>query len=82
MTWIRPSGRILAVGRYTYASDLRFEAMHSEGTSEWVLRLRSVQPRDQGDYVCQIATKPIKTYVITLKVVGKLGNDLKVTGGK
>ena len=72
VTWIRPSGRILAVGEYTYVSDLRFEAMHSVDTSEWVLRLRSVQLRDQGDYECQIATKPIKTFAITLKVVGKL----------
>ena len=48
--------------------------MHSEGSSEWILRIRSVQLRDEGKYECQITTKPIKTYSIFLKVVGKRPN--------
>ncbi|MCL4133779.1 UNVERIFIED_CONTAM: hypothetical protein GTU68_027885 [Idotea baltica] len=45
--------------------------MHSEGSDEWVLRVRSVQLRDQGNYECQITTKPIKTFNVFLKVVGE-----------
>ncbi|KAF2362599.1 Immunoglobulin I-set [Trinorchestia longiramus] len=70
VSWIRGRDlRILTVGRYTYTSDLRFEALHTEGSSEWTLRIRSVQLRDQGSYDCQITTKPIRTFTVYLNVV-------------
>ncbi|KAA0202227.1 hypothetical protein HAZT_HAZT009555 [Hyalella azteca] len=70
VSWIRGRDlRILTVGRYTYTSDLRFEALHTEGSSEWTLRIRSVQLRDQGSYDCQITTKPIRTFTVQLHVV-------------
>lgn len=72
VSWIRGRDlRILTVGRYTYTSDLRFESLHTEDSSEWTLRIRSVQLRDQGNYECQITTKPIRTFTVFLKVVGK-----------
>ncbi|CAL4066934.1 unnamed protein product, partial [Meganyctiphanes norvegica] len=70
VSWIRDRDlRILTVGRYTYTTDLRFEALHNPGSSEWTMRIKTVQPRDEGKYECQIATKPIKTFNVFLKVV-------------
>jgi hypothetical protein len=39
---------LLTVGRYTYTSDQRFEAMHSPHTEEWTLRIRYAQRKDSG----------------------------------
>ncbi|XP_064089129.1 zwei Ig domain protein zig-8-like [Macrobrachium nipponense] len=70
VSWLRGRDlRILTVGRYTYTSDLRYEALHQEGTNQWTLRIKSVQPRDQGIYECQISTKPIKAFTTYLKVL-------------
>ncbi|XP_042882701.1 zwei Ig domain protein zig-8-like [Penaeus japonicus] len=70
VSWIRGRDlRILTVGGYTYTTDLRFEALHQQASSEWTLRIRSVQLRDRGSYECQIATKPIRTFNVFLKVV-------------
>ncbi|XP_047488132.1 uncharacterized protein LOC125038636 [Penaeus chinensis] len=69
VSWIRGRDlRILTVGGYTYTTDLRFEAFHQPHSTEWTLRIKSVQLRDQGGYECQIATKPIRTYHVFLKV--------------
>ncbi|CAL4185478.1 unnamed protein product, partial [Meganyctiphanes norvegica] len=70
VSWIRGRDvRILTVGRYTYTSDLRYEALHLDGTNQWTLRIKSVQPRDQGDYECQVSTKPIKAFSVFLRVL-------------
>ncbi|XP_042230940.1 limbic system-associated membrane protein-like [Homarus americanus] len=70
VSWIRGRDlRILTVGRYTYTTDLRFEALHQQASTEWTLRIKSVQLRDQGNYECQITTKPIRTFNVFLKVV-------------
>ncbi|XP_063600693.1 uncharacterized protein LOC134776869 [Penaeus indicus] len=72
VSWIRGRDlRILTVGGYTYTTDLRFEAFHQPHSTEWTLRIKSVQLRDQGGYECQIATKPIRTYHVFLKVEGR-----------
>ncbi|XP_047485519.1 zwei Ig domain protein zig-8-like [Penaeus chinensis] len=70
VSWIRGRDlRILTVGGYTYTTDLRFEALHQKASSEWTLRIKSVQLRDQGSYECQITTKPIRTFNVFLKVI-------------
>ncbi|XP_068249054.1 zwei Ig domain protein zig-8-like [Palaemon carinicauda] len=70
VSWIRGRDlRILTVGRYTYTTDFRFEALHQEASAEWTLRIKSVERRDQGSYECQITTKPIRTFNVFLKVV-------------
>ncbi|XP_037783221.1 zwei Ig domain protein zig-8-like isoform X2 [Penaeus monodon] len=70
VSWIRGRDlRILAVGRYTYTTDLRYEALHQAGTNQWTLRIKSVQPRDQGHYECQISTKPVKAFNTFLTVL-------------
>ncbi|XP_063843322.1 zwei Ig domain protein zig-8-like isoform X1 [Scylla paramamosain] len=68
VSWIKDL-RILTVGRYTYTTDLRFEAIHQPSSTEWTLRVKQVELRDQGNYECQITTKPIRTFTVSLKVV-------------
>ncbi|XP_069951322.1 zwei Ig domain protein zig-8 [Cherax quadricarinatus] len=77
VSWIRGRDlRILTVGRYTYTTDLRYEALHQNGTNQWTLRIKSAQPRDQGNYECQISTKPIKAFTTYLRVLEPRGEIL------
>ncbi|XP_042218261.1 zwei Ig domain protein zig-8-like isoform X2 [Homarus americanus] len=77
VSWMRGRDlRILAVGRYTYTTDLRYEALHQQGTNQWTLRIKSVQPRDQGIYDCQINIKPVKAFTIYLRVLEPKGEIL------
>lgn len=51
VSWVRHRDiHLLTVGRYTYTSDQRFEAMHSPHTEEWTLRIRYAQKKDSGVY--------------------------------
>lgn len=54
VSWVRHRDiHLLTVGRYTYTSDQRFEALHSPHTEEWTLRIRYAQRKDSGVYeVC------------------------------
>lgn len=50
VSWVRHRDiHLLTVGRYTYTSDQRFEAMHSPHTEEWTLRIRYAQRKDSGE---------------------------------
>ncbi|XP_066953802.1 zwei Ig domain protein zig-8-like [Macrobrachium rosenbergii] len=70
VSWIRHlDTHILTVGSFTYTSDHRFSALHREGTNEWTLQIRQPTVRDSGLYECQVSTKPIRGYLITLNVV-------------
>ena len=70
VSWIRDL-HLLAVGRYTYTSDLRFESFHSPHTDDWILQLKNPQPKDTGYYDCQISTTPHQTQQVFLTVHGK-----------
>lgn len=61
---------LLTVGRYTYTSDQRFEAMHSPHAEDWTLRIRYAQRKDSGIYECQISTTPPIGHSVFLNVVG------------
>lgn len=51
VSWVRHRDiHLLTVGRYTYTSDQRFEALHSPHTEEWTLRIRYAQRKDSGIY--------------------------------
>lgn len=53
VSWVRHRDiHLLTVGRYTYTSDQRFEAMHSPHTEEWTLRIRYAQRKDSGECFC------------------------------
>ena len=62
----------MTVGRYTYTTDLRFEAFHSPHTEDWILQLRNPKRTDSGVYECQISTTPHLTHKIYLTVHGKI----------
>ncbi|KAG7153950.1 Zwei Ig domain protein zig-8-like 25 [Homarus americanus] len=70
VSWIRHRDtHILTVGSFTYTSDHRFSALHREGTNEWTLQIRQPKVDDSGLYECQVSTKPIRAYLISLEVV-------------
>ena len=53
VSWIRyKDTSLLTVGRYTYTTDLRFEAFHSPHTDDWIVRLKNPRPSDSGMYLC------------------------------
>lgn len=70
VSWVRHRDiHLLTVGRYTYTSDQRFEAVHSPHTEEWTLRIRYPQKKDSGIYECQISTTPPIGHPVYLTVV-------------
>lgn len=72
VSWIRHRDiHILTVGSYTYTSDQRFQATHHKNTDDWTLQIKWAQKRDAGIYECQISTQPVRSYFVTLSVVGK-----------
>lgn len=62
---------VLTVNTYTYTSDQRFQTAHHKDTDEWTLQIKYVQERDKGSYECQVSTQPVKSYIVSLNVVGK-----------
>lgn len=71
VSWVRHRDiHLLTVGRYTYTSDQRFEAIHSPHTEDWTLRIRYPQRKDSGIYECQISTTPPVGHPVYLTVVG------------
>ncbi|CAO1441539.1 unnamed protein product [Diamesa tonsa] len=87
VSWVRHRDiHLLTVGRYTYTSDQRFEAMHSPHTEEWTLRIRYAQRKDSGIYECQISTTPPVGHFVYLTVVEPVteivgGTDLFINKG-
>ena len=72
VSWIRLSDvSLLAVGGYTYTSDLRLESDHDPGSADWFLVIRNVSESDAGDYECQVSTTPHMSSIISLQVEGE-----------
>ncbi|XP_030762004.1 zwei Ig domain protein zig-8-like [Sitophilus oryzae] len=70
VSWVRHRDiHLLTVGRYTYTSDQRFEAIHTPHTEEWTLRIRYPQKKDSGIYECQISTTPPVGHPVFLTIV-------------
>lgn len=72
VSWVRHRDiHLLTVGRYTYTSDQRFEALHSPHSEDWALRIRPAQKKDSGAYECQVSTTPPVGHHVYLSVVGE-----------
>uniref|UniRef100_A0A182YF63 Ig-like domain-containing protein n=1 Tax=Anopheles stephensi TaxID=30069 RepID=A0A182YF63_ANOST len=72
VSWIRHRDiHILTVGSYTYTSDQRFQATHHKNIDDWTLQIKWAQKRDAGIYECQISTQPVRSFFVTLSVVGE-----------
>ncbi|XP_073838764.1 zwei Ig domain protein zig-8-like isoform X2 [Musca autumnalis] len=70
VSWIRHRDmHILTVGTYTYTTDLRFQAIHHNGSDDWMLQIKWTQKRDAGMFECQISTQPVRSYFVDLHVV-------------
>ncbi|XP_046430316.1 hemicentin-2-like isoform X1 [Neodiprion fabricii] len=70
VSWIRKrDAHILTVDRYTFIADERFQAFYLDGQDTWTLQVKYVQPRDAGEYECQVSTEPKMSYFIKLNVV-------------
>ncbi|KAF2346845.1 Immunoglobulin-like domain, partial [Trinorchestia longiramus] len=47
---------------------------------QWTLHLRYVQPRDAGEYICQLSTDPVMVYLIKLFVTAEATSVIKGGG--
>ncbi|KAH8375788.1 hypothetical protein KR200_009936, partial [Drosophila serrata] len=87
VSWVRHRDiHLLTVGRYTYTSDQRFEAMHSPHAEDWTLRIRYAQRKDSGIYECQISTTPPIGHSVYLNIVEPVteivgGGELHINRG-
>ncbi|XP_037083073.1 zwei Ig domain protein zig-8-like [Pollicipes pollicipes] len=87
VSWVRKSDlHILTVGLFTYTTDKRFLALHSDGTQEWTLKVLAPTVNDSGVYECQVSTEPKISLAFHLDVVVSrahiLGNaELHVKSG-
>ncbi|GLV43032.1 defective proboscis extension response 4 [Carabus blaptoides fortunei] len=93
VSWIRKRDlHILTVGILTYTNDQRFQALHTDGSDEWTLKVTSPQSRDSGVYECQVSTEPkisqaflLNVVVSKAKIIGnaelyiKSGSDINLT---
>ena len=61
---------LLAVGGYTYTSDLRLESLHEAGSADWLVVIRNLSSTDSGQYECQVSTTPHMSLLINLDVRG------------
>ncbi|XP_066981548.1 neurotrimin-like [Macrobrachium rosenbergii] len=79
VSWMRSRDlHLLTVGRFTYTSDQRFQALHQIGSDDWLLKIHYVQHRDEGAYECQVSTTPPLSAIVWLAVVDP---ETKVLGG-
>ncbi|XP_065206254.1 zwei Ig domain protein zig-8-like [Planococcus citri] len=70
VSWIRHRDlHILTVGKYLFTTDERFQALHKDGSDEWILFIKYAQIRDSGIYECQISTQPVRSIFVNLNVV-------------
>ncbi|CAO1405687.1 unnamed protein product [Diamesa tonsa] len=93
VSWIRKRDlHIMTIGILTYTNDQRYQALHTEGSDEWSLRITSPQTRDSGVYECQVSTEPkisqayrLNVVVSKAKILGnqelfvKSGSDINLT---
>ncbi|RWS17730.1 kin of IRRE-like protein 3 [Dinothrombium tinctorium] len=79
VSWIRRKNlHVLTVGKFTYTSDQRFQAVHLDNSDDWLLQVGYPQYEDGGEYECQISTTPKKSLFVTLNVVV---TKAKIIGG-
>ncbi|XP_013793977.1 uncharacterized protein LOC106478021 [Limulus polyphemus] len=71
VSWIRLRDfHVLTIGRYTYTTDQRFEAYHTDFSNDWALKIQNVQQKDEGLYECQLTSdNPVSQYVYLHVVV-------------
>lgn len=74
VSWLKRHGEkldLLTWGPQVYSKDERYEIAHVSPTN-WQLKIKYVNERDQGHYECQISSHPPLVKHVYLTVVGKL----------
>ncbi|XP_050737394.1 protein sidekick-1-like [Eriocheir sinensis] len=70
VSWMRHQDlHILSVGNYKYNTDERITVSLDKAREEWKLVIERVTVSDAGMYQCQVATKPVLSFVVNLEVV-------------
>ncbi|XP_054159688.1 junctional adhesion molecule B-like [Oppia nitens] len=70
VSWIRKKDfHVITVGKFTYTSDQRFQAVHMDNSDDWTLMIRFPTRKDAGIYECQISTQPKMSLFIELNVI-------------
>ena len=64
--------QLLAIGRLTYTSDMRFKAIHKLYSEDYLLQIKPTTHRDNGKYTCQISTTPPISHIVTLTIAGMI----------
>ncbi|KAK3917383.1 Lachesin, partial [Frankliniella fusca] len=84
VAWIKSDTKaILAIHTHLVAHNQRLGVTHN-GHNTWRLHVKDVQPADNGTYMCQINTEPMRSQMGTLLVVVPpdiLSNDSSETSG-
>ncbi|XP_047738362.1 uncharacterized protein LOC108682346 [Hyalella azteca] len=81
ISWIRSRDHhLITVGRQTYSSDNRFSVNFNRHLSQWTLYVRYVQPRDAGEYICQLSTDPPMVHLVRLSVTAQASSV--IAGGR
>ena len=62
--------QLLAIGRLTYTSDMRFKAIHKLYSEDYLLQIKPTTHRDNGKYTCQISTTPPVSHMVSLTIAG------------
>ena len=71
VSWMRHDDtQLLAIGRLTYTSDMRFKAIHKLYSEDYLLQIKPTTHRDNGKYTCQISTTPPVSHMVSLTIAG------------
>ncbi|KAJ1521297.1 hypothetical protein ONE63_002975 [Megalurothrips usitatus] len=84
VAWIKSDTKaILAIHTHLVAHNQRLSVTHN-GHNTWRLHVNNIQPADNGTYMCQINTEPMRSQMGSLSVVVPpdiLSNDTSETSG-
>lgn len=73
VSWVRRKGdqlHLITFAESTYSSDSRF-SLKFKPPNDWQLHIQYANERDEGQFECQINTKPTLVFIVYLTVVGK-----------
>lgn len=69
VAWIKSDTKaILAIHQHVITNNARLSVTHND-VNTWTLNIRNVQREDQGTYMCQVNTDPMKSQTAFLEVV-------------
>ncbi|KAK7087010.1 hypothetical protein SK128_000618, partial [Halocaridina rubra] len=68
VSWIRVRDlHVLSSGQVAFSSDSRVSVAHQDDS--WIMTIKYTQPRDAGQYACQVNTQPRMTTTYNLTVI-------------